>query len=494
MDTDSVYPSMFIPTGRSLPPSTVSSRGNPHRFLACEAVDAPLYDKSAYVALDEDVGFFCTSSLSQASEEMTLEHSFNGPSPIEQATASFSPTANAISQLSSSSLSTKAPVDLTQLSYFSMATKAASPRTTELRLWHYFSSSACHYAISGSCSTTAALWLYDIPNLAMTSSEPYLLDAILSVTAAHMQIHFPEDTGIAAARRVYADGALRQHTNTIYHENFIRDNAEASFFTTSLMTISLMAAQACEKFTKGAKNYQRKNPYQSNNGSDIAGASDEYVLPLRWLQRFQDVQYIVSQSQNQIFNSPTIKKIVLNATQFKQVPSLTTTISVGPLTQSFFGHLLEDLGDECQATSKSNQAYKQAVSILNYIHAHPIPLAAMLFPVTISTHFLHLLTEKQPRALAILACFFALMKRAEPIWWLHNGGVKDEIMGIVNLFEPGSKWWRHLEWPIRIALQDGGQISPAIWGSECCGRLQTGDGLVETLVFYFEALVSVLIA
>lgn len=156
--------------------------------------------------------------------------------------------------------------------------------SSELRLWHYFSSSACRYAISGSCSTTAALWLYDIPNLATSSSEPYLLDAILSVTAAHMQIHFPEDTGIAA---VYAVSALRQHTNTIFHENFIRDNAEASFFAASLMTISIMAAQTGETFTKSAKNYQDKNLYQSNNRNDITGASDEYILPLSWDLNFR---------------------------------------------------------------------------------------------------------------------------------------------------------------------------------------------------------------
>ncbi|KAJ3499842.1 hypothetical protein NLG97_g32 [Lecanicillium saksenae] len=483
---------MCIP-GCSTSALTTSNRGN--TALACEPGDAPLYNGHGHLALDESLGFFCTSSLPQASAPMVLEPSVDGPNLTQHAAAFFSSTDSSPSQLPQFPVSTKAPFHPMPMPCPSAATKSVSIRMTELRLWHYFSSSAYQNAIFGSGSTTSALWLYDIPNLAI-SSESYLLDAILSVAAAHMQLHSPNDTGIATACRVYADSALRQYKNASFDGSLTGENAESYFFAAGLVTISTMAARASEKVDKKSNSTgSDESSHHISNGNYSAGASGEYTLPLNWFRRFQDVQSIVSQSWNNIFNSITAKKILQGTAEFKLIPSFTTTISGGStnLPLSFFGHLLRDMGDECQPNSKSNQAYEHAVTILNWIHSHPLPLAVIVFPATISEHFLDLVIEKRPRALVILACFFALMKRAEPIWWLSNGTVRDEVMGIVNLFEPGSEWWRHLEWPIRIALQgDGTPISPAIWGSEYCGRRQMGENLVETLGCYFEALVSVL--
>src|SRR5690606_33912181 len=78
---------------------------------------------------------------------------------------------------------------------------------------------------------------------------------------------------------------------------------------------------------------------------------------------------------------------------------------------------------------------------------------------------IELVELKRPRALAIIACFFALLKRLDNVWWLHDVA-KREVMGLVGLFESGSEWWRHLEWPVRIALRDGTTIPPEVWGAD----------------------------
>jgi hypothetical protein len=98
---------------------------------------------------------------------------------------------------------------------------------------------------------------------------------------------------------------------------------------------------------------------------------------------------------------------------------------------------------------------------------------------------------KRPRALAILACFFALLKRMDNVWWLQDVS-RREVMGLVGLFEPGSKWWRHLEWPIRIALLDGSTIPQDIWGTELEEQAPDQSGVVGSMVQHIELFAGML--
>jgi hypothetical protein len=139
---------------------------------------------------------------------------------------------------------------------------------------------------------------------------------------------------------------------------------------------------------------------------------------------------------------------------------------VGP--NSFFGHLLEGLDEELaqedpQQAHLISQCYSHAICVLNWAHKNAHPAATLGFPATVARRYIDLVEQKRPRALAILACFFALLKRLDNVWWLKDVA-RREVMGLVGLFESGSTWWRHLEWPIRIALWDGSNIPAEVWG------------------------------
>lgn len=76
----------------------------------------------------------------------------------------------------------------------------------------------------------------------------------------------------------------------------------------------------------------------------------------------------------------------------------------------------------------------------------------LAFPTISSGHFVSLLTEQRPRALAILATLLAMTKRLESIWWIFQGVGDYHIRGIASLLPPQWQWT--LEWPLMI-IQDG---------------------------------------
>jgi hypothetical protein len=124
--------------------------------------------------------------------------------------------------------------------------------------------------------------------------------------------------------------------------------------------------------------------------------------------------------------------------------------------------------------NRTRQAYQHAVAVLNWAHKIPHRGAPLAFPATVSRRFVELLEAKDPRALVILACFFALLRSVDGAWWLH-GLARREVLGIASFFDSGSlgpdarrRWWPHLEWAMQIALWDdaAGPIPPDVWGAD----------------------------
>ncbi|CRK35400.1 hypothetical protein BN1708_006724, partial [Verticillium longisporum] len=146
-----------------------------------------------------------------------------------------------------------------------------------------------------------------------------------------------------------------------------------------------------------------------------------------------------------------------------------------------------------------NTVPRLAFSGANYLAdamlAIPHRGAALAFPATVSKRFLDLIEARRPRALVVLACFFACLKSIENVWWLH-GAARREVMGIVSQFEAASPWWAHLEWPVRIALYDGAVIPPDVWGADWVteeGKTDKSSTMLnETFVNHIEILAGML--
>ena len=73
---------------------------------------------------------------------------------------------------------------------------------------------------------------------------------------------------------------------------------------------------------------------------------------------------------------------------------------------------------------------------------------------------MELLNEYDPRAMVIAACFFALTKVTNEVWWLR-GVAEREVNGIMSIVP--SVWWPKMEWAMRVANHKG-EMDEVTWG------------------------------
>lgn len=313
------------------------------------------------------------------------------------------------------------------------------------------------------------IWQRVVPQMAF-SGKTYLLDAILSVAALHLRSLNPEDKALIRASHAYSASTLAAYCAAL-NTGITHDNAEALFLTASLIAHQATASRIFNK--------------DDANGD----STSRYAVPLAWFHAFQGVKTVVATSWQWIRNSTAVKVVIDSQPSFQ--------LNLNPRSSdSFFGHLLEGMEDELASedphqAAASGQAYAHAVCVINWAHTNYYAAASLAFPSTVSRRFVELVELKRPRALAILACFFALLKRMDSVWWLQDVA-RREVMGLVSLFEPRSKWWKHLEWPIRIALWDGNSITPEVWGAAWETEAHEQMGMVDSMMHHIELMADLL--
>ncbi|TDZ22079.1 Sterol uptake control protein 2 [Colletotrichum orbiculare MAFF 240422] len=331
-------------------------------------------------------------------------------------------------------------------------TTSPSNRLLELRLMHQFTSMTSRTLVVNG-PTVHDIWQNTVPRLAFGGAN-YLADAMLAVAALHLRSFNPNDRAL---------------------NGISESNAESLFLTAALIAFSSTATRIFIR-----------------DEADPNDPSSAYSLPLSWFHAFQGVKTVVATSWPWIRNSGVVIPII-DSQPVLQLDLDATSPS------SFFGKLLDGLEDELQSEDtilamSTRQSYQHAVAVLNWAHKLPHRGAALAFPATVSKRFIDLLEERRPRALTILACFFALLKGYESaVWWLE-GVSRREVMGIVSQFEAASPWWPHLEWPVKIALYKHGLIPPDVWGSDWIteeSKAEKGHSMsAESFVNHIEILTS----
>jgi hypothetical protein len=351
-------------------------------------------------------------------------------------------------------------------------TTPAAARLLEMRLMHHYTTETCK-TFTFTAPVTEDLWKTTVPQMALSGSQ-HLLDAVLAVSALHLRCLHPEDKELMRASHAYMAASLENYKDSLA-AGITASNAEALFLTSTLIVNQSTATRIF--------------------GED---AQDEYEIPLSWFHAFQGVKTVIANSwqflrlspiATQVINSQAVLMLDLNAGE-----------------NSFFGHLLEGLDDEVAVlpaqhlVDSTKQAYQHAVAVLNWAHKIPHKGAPLAFPATVSRRYVELLERKEPRALAILACFFALLRSLDGVWWLH-GLASREVLATVSLFTSGSlgpstyaRWAPHLDWAVRIATWDdavGGAIPADVWGADWLAeevKFASGEGAYESYVKHIELL------
>lgn len=316
----------------------------------------------------------------------------------------------------------------------------------ELKLLHHYSTYT-HKTLSLDDEAIEVIWRDTVPRLAFGSAS-FLADAILAVAALHLRSISPDDQQIVRASHAYMASTLSEYSNSL-GKGINEDNAEALFLTSTLIAFTSAASRV----------------FVRDDGGDLKDYSEGYALPISWFHSFQGVKTVVTSSWQWLRTSGAVIPII------NSQPAL--YLNLNHSASTFFGNLLDGLEEELAildgdpATQMATrQAYQHAVAVLNWAHKMPNVGAPMVFLATVSRRYIELLQARQPRALAILANWFGLLKSLDGVWWLR-GVSRREVMGIVSLFDPDDEeWWPRLQWPVRMALYDGDVIPSDIWGTE----------------------------
>ncbi|KAK4145457.1 uncharacterized protein C8A04DRAFT_35735 [Dichotomopilus funicola] len=389
--------------------------------------------------------------------------------------------------------------------YRAPATQAVSQTTPpghrllELRLMHQYTIMTCK-SLTFTAPVTEDIWKITVPNLAFGGSQ-HLADAILAVAALHLRSLRPNDKELIRASHAYMAASLAEYSSALT-KGISHENAESLFLTSTLIAFQSTATRV---FMKDEVSVGAGHDGDAEAGRRRDHPSGCYSIPFSWFHSFQGVKAITAASWQYLRASPVATEVI-NSQAVLQLD-----FTAGPKT--FFGHLLDGLEEELATMSgapspsspssppsyptadpsftpaspelitSTRQAYQHAVAVLNWAHKIPHKGAPLAFPATVSRRFIELLEERRPRALAILACFFALLKSLDSIWWLQ-GMARREVLGVVSLFNSDffgpdayRTWWPHLEWAMRIALYEppsnngptdgpGEPIPAEIWGAD----------------------------
>ncbi|OTA59289.1 hypothetical protein K449DRAFT_333810 [Hypoxylon sp. EC38] len=327
-----------------------------------------------------------------------------------------------------------------------LTSNSKSSRMMELKLLHHYTTITCE-TLAISSPVSEKIWRDTVPNLAFTGAN-FLADALLAVSALHLRYHSPQDQELIRASHAYMASTLSEYGASL-SKGINESNAEALFLTAALIAFQSTASRI---FTR-------------DDGGDLKERSDGYALPLSWFHSFQGVKAVVASSWQWLRHSGIVIPII------ESQPALNLDLSGE--NANFFGHLLNGVEEEIASMDDdpasqvlTRQAYQHAVAVLDWAHKIPHTGAPLVFLATVSRRFVELLEARRPRALAILASYFGLLKCLDGVWWL-KGVARREVMGIVSLFDPDDEeWWPRLQWPLRIALYEGDVIPPDVWGAD----------------------------
>lgn len=300
-------------------------------------------------------------------------------------------------------------------------------RLRELKLLQHYSTKTSKSLLGGT-STATENWSIYLPNLAFKSDA--LLNSLLSLSALHLAKTEPNEAESEEAYRNYLDLAVRGHSQDIAHA--CKENADVLCLTSGLLRVCAFAA------------------LQERSLSP-------YAPPMQWLQMTHGTGRVFHAVWQWISDDETsIAMRMLNRS-----PKLT------PFNEELwaednrqgFQYLLHRSQADTANEPWSSSVQEAYNTTLSYIGSVQIAITAgeapedicrrlIVFPLLISKEFINLVEEQQPRALVVLAHYFALLaKFKDDIWYIGDAGQR-EVRGIHTILPV--EWQDRMSKPLQI--------------------------------------------
>ncbi|KAI2623546.1 hypothetical protein GGS26DRAFT_224909 [Hypomontagnella submonticulosa] len=268
-----------------------------------------------------------------------------------------------------------------------------------------------------------------IPKLAFDSDG--LLYTMYTISALHLaRLGRNEEVGGGAENvaNTYFSMAIREHKKEI--SQLSRKTADAVCLTSCLIrSIALVQLQG-----------RNRQPY---------------TPPWQWLVLAQTSRSTFQEAWERVGPDP-------ESVAFQLIMRTSHLHDKGELPKRKHFHKLQHLMDrssEFQATehweSEVQDAYERTLSYLSSVFnlaeregsSGSVFRMLIMFPMFADRRFIDLVQAESPRALAMLAHYFALLVRFEDVWWVGNVGT-DEVRAIAGALP--DEWQGLLAWPLKV--------------------------------------------
>ncbi|KAH8702142.1 hypothetical protein BGW36DRAFT_372292 [Talaromyces proteolyticus] len=331
--------------------------------------------------------------------------------------------------------STPSPVSLGNM-YHSIDSidlpESASRRKLEMRLLHNFMTHLTNPYAEKSTPAAVLGWLQEVPKLSLEFDN--LQYMMLACSGAHLLRSLPDNGEVANAHQVYITLALRDQQRAVANMNHV--NSESIVYSALL---HFLYSFSC----------LWNRPL------------DPYTPPTDWLHVGKGVRSVLVavlegsvQRNAPDPNNPNHKPssavlMVRNAPPDFRNDNLYSKENILPLPV-----LLDYTVDAPDYTAR--EAYEDALGYIGsmyeavYINEPVFSLTRrfMGFSIFVPNLFIQLVKEQRPRALVILAMYFALMSRAQSVWWVGDIPHR-EILAIQRVLPP--EWQEAMQWPLAVA-------------------------------------------
>ncbi|KAL3420933.1 C6 zinc finger protein [Phlyctema vagabunda] len=281
------------------------------------------------------------------------------------------------------------------------------------------------------------VWGIIVPTLGLNNAR-YLMNAIYAASALHLRYLTTDaefEAVLARASHSYIVAAISEYRAILSSaDSTTAGNAEALFVTSSLIAFYSTASRI------------------------FPPSEGEYEPPLEWFLSYQGIKTVVLSSWKYLRTSPRVLPIILSQ------PALSLDLNSSS-SEGFFHSLLPASKPiESEEDRETENAYAHSIAFLNWAHHAPQRNKLMGFAATVSSHFITLLSARDPRTLVILACFFAMMKVVEhEVWWLV-GTAQREVMGILNILPDDDEWRSKMAWAVTVVRSESPLRDERVWG------------------------------
>ena len=302
-------------------------------------------------------------------------------------------------------------------------------RLLELQLMNYFYFNVCSSLPGTYLPEVRHIWNVVVPRLAINYDA--LLNALMALSLRHMLCAGCQDlVPLDKARLLHAqylEATLQEYRNVV--GTVTPDVADAASFTSVVLSLDAFASLRDRDLT-------------------------EYTAPVQWLQLCRGVTKVFRVTLNLLKGDSEayINNVVATSGPFVEPSKIICEVN----RNRFLALLVRRPGDE----DEDHAAYVETVTYIGAVqnaveageHINVTMRRLIIYPILFPERFVELLDEHRPRALVILAHFFAVAAHCQTSEWVGNVPEK-EILALAGFLAP--EYQHELAWPLSAVRQPG---------------------------------------